>query len=63
VLALIVTILLGWLILKLLWPREPIYIEPPPPQVVIHVHLIVPVKERTGGDPCREKAFVSQRAL
>jgi len=29
----------------LLWPRAPIYIEPPPPQVVIHLHLIVSVKE------------------
>jgi hypothetical protein len=29
----------------LLWPRAPIYIEPPPPQVVIHLHLIVAVKE------------------
>jgi hypothetical protein len=27
----------------MLWPREPLYVEPPP-QVVIHVHLIVSVK-------------------
>jgi hypothetical protein len=43
--ALVVSILIGWLILKMLRPRAPIYIEPPPPQLVIHLHLIVPMKE------------------
>jgi hypothetical protein len=42
---LIVSILIGWLLLKMLWPRAPIHIEPPP-QLVIHLHLIVAVKER-----------------
>ena len=42
--ALIVSILVGWLLLKMLWPRAPLYSEPPPPQLVIHLHLIVPVK-------------------
>jgi hypothetical protein len=42
--AFIVSILIGWLLLKLLWPRAPIYNEPPAPQVVIHLHLIVAVK-------------------
>jgi hypothetical protein len=30
----------------LLWLRAPSYSEPPAPQVVIHLHLIVPVKEQ-----------------
>jgi hypothetical protein len=42
--ALIVSILMGWLLLKMLWPRAPSY-EPPPPQLVVHLHLIVAVKE------------------
>ena len=42
--ALIVSIFFGWLLLKMLVPRS-IYIEPPPPQLVIHLHLIVPVKD------------------
>jgi hypothetical protein len=42
--ALIVSLLIGWLILRLLWPRAPIYSEPPAPQVVLHVHLIVPTE-------------------
>lgn len=47
-LALIVMIVVGWLLAKWLLPRirEPVYIEPPPPQLVIHLHLIVPVNER-----------------
>jgi hypothetical protein len=36
--ALIVSILIGWLILKLLWPRTPVYIEPPPPVLDVHLH-------------------------
>jgi hypothetical protein len=34
--------------LKMLWPRAPITIEPPPPQLVlhVHVHLVAAVKER-----------------
>jgi hypothetical protein len=52
-LALVVSIFFGWLMLKMLWPRAPIYIEPPPPQVVIHLHLIVPVKEQPPGAPGR----------
>jgi hypothetical protein len=45
--ALIVSILLRWFILKMLWPRDAICLAPPPPQIVIHLHLtIVPVKER-----------------
>jgi hypothetical protein len=43
---LMVSIFVGWLLLRWLFPRAPITIEPPPPQVVIHLHLIVPVKER-----------------
>jgi hypothetical protein len=43
--ALIVSILIGWLMFKMPWPRAPSYIDPPAPQVVIHLHLIVPVKE------------------
>jgi hypothetical protein len=39
VIALVVTVLIGWLIFKLLWSREPVYIEPPPPlQIIIHLH-------------------------
>jgi hypothetical protein len=39
--------LIGWLLLKLLSSRAaPIYSEQTaPPQVVIHVHLVVPVKD------------------
>ena len=37
-LALIVSILLGWLILKMLWPRAPLYSEPPALQITIHLH-------------------------
>jgi hypothetical protein len=54
--SLVVMILCGWLLYRMLAPRmsAPLYIEPPPPQVVIHLHLIVPVKEqspiRAGGD-------------
>jgi hypothetical protein len=40
-LALVVSIFFGWLMLKMLWPRAPIYIEPPPPQVVIHMQASV----------------------
>jgi hypothetical protein len=43
--ALIVSIFIGWLLLKILLPRAPFYIdEPPAVQVVVHLHLIVPVK-------------------
>ena len=44
---LLVSLLIGWLLLKLMWPRGPIrespfwrlspFIEPPPPQVVVHL--------------------------
>jgi hypothetical protein len=42
--ALIVSIPIGWLILKMLW--SPIYIAPPAPQVVIHLHLLIAPTER-----------------
>jgi hypothetical protein len=50
---------LRWLLLRWLWPRESELQElselfRPPPQVIFHVHLIVPLKEqspiRAGGD-------------
>jgi hypothetical protein len=50
VINLIVSILLGWLILKLLWPRAPLLIEPPPPQIVIHLHRPVIVLDRAAGN-------------
>jgi integrase len=49
VISLIVPLFVGWLLLKWLLPRlrEPLYVvEPPPPQIILHVHLIVPVKEQ-----------------
>ena len=49
---LLASILIGWLALKLLWPRAPIYIEPPPPQLVIHLHLVAVVK-----DPVRTRSL------
>jgi hypothetical protein len=45
--ALIVSLLLGWLVLRLFWPRAPLYVEPPAQQVVLHVHLVVAVKDRS----------------
>jgi hypothetical protein len=45
--SLIVSILIRWLMLKLLWPRAPITIAPPAPQVVVHLHLVMPVKDRS----------------
>ena len=47
---LIVSILIGWLMLKLLWPRAPIDVEPPSPQLVIHLHLVVHAED-SGGRP------------
>jgi hypothetical protein len=57
--ALIVSLLIGWLLLKMLWPRAPI-LEPPPPQVVVHVHLIVDPLSRSsvGGEHWRAVGFV-----
>jgi hypothetical protein len=44
--SLLVTIFIGWLLLRWLLPRTPVQLsEPPPPQLVVHVHLILPVKE------------------
>jgi hypothetical protein len=46
--SLLVTVLIGWLLLRWLLPRMPVQVcEPPAPQLVIHVHLIVPVKEQS----------------
>jgi hypothetical protein len=38
--SLLLSIFIGWLLLRWLWPRTdmPICIEPPAPQIVIHVH-------------------------
>jgi hypothetical protein len=36
--SLLVSIFIGWLLLRWLWPRAPIYVEPPAPQLVIHLH-------------------------
>jgi hypothetical protein len=46
VLGLILSIIIFWLAFRWLLPRMAAPIEPPPPQLVIHLHLIVPVKER-----------------
>jgi hypothetical protein len=43
--SLLIMILIGWLLLRWLWPRAPVYVEPMPPQLVVHLHLIVPLKE------------------
>jgi hypothetical protein len=51
----IVSILIGWLLLKMLWPRAPSYSEPPAPQVMIHLHLIVPT-ERPAAPPPPSRA-------
>jgi hypothetical protein len=42
-LGLIISIFIGWLLLRWLWPREPVYIEPPPPPLQITIHLHRPV--------------------
>jgi hypothetical protein len=48
--SLLVTILIGWLLLRWLLPRTPVQIcEPPPPQLVIHLHLVVPVEKQSRG--------------
>ena len=44
-LALIFSLVVGWLLLRWMWPREPLTLEPPAPQLVVHLHLIVPLKE------------------
>jgi len=39
-LGLIVSIFIGWLLLRWLWPREPIYYsEPPAPPLQITIHV------------------------
>jgi hypothetical protein len=40
-LGLIVSIFIGWLLLRWLWPRD--YVEPPAPPLQITVHLHQPV--------------------
>jgi hypothetical protein len=37
--ALIVSLLIGWLLIRLLLPRAAIYSAPLAPQLVLHVHL------------------------
>jgi hypothetical protein len=56
VLSLVVSIVFFWLALRWLLPRMTAPIEPPPPQLVVHLHLIVPVKER-GAKYFAERAF------
>lgn len=50
-LGLIVSIFIGWLLLRWLWPREPIYIEPPPTPLQITIHLHQPVIVLTKAEP------------
>jgi len=49
--ALIVSIFIGWLLLRWLWPREPIYYSEPPPPLQITVHLHQPVIVLTKAEP------------
>jgi hypothetical protein len=49
-------IVVGWLQAKWLL-REPIYFPPPPPQLIVHVHLIVPVRQ------CPEKPLCTRSAV
>jgi hypothetical protein len=46
-LALVVMIVVGWLLARWLL-RAPLYIEPPP-QLVVHLHLVVPVEKQSRG--------------
>jgi hypothetical protein len=51
VISLLITILIGWLILKLLWPRASIYCEPPAPIQITTIHLHQPVIVLTKAEP------------
>jgi hypothetical protein len=44
-----VSIFIGWLVLRLLWPRALLYSEPPPPQLVIRLHVRIVPTERPAG--------------
>jgi hypothetical protein len=46
VLGLILSIIIFWFAFRWLLPRMTAPIEPPPPQVVIRLHLIVPAAAR-----------------